>query len=105
YFPSPGQLPFLWLVGLAFSRSHDRQHHRGFPDRTKDRAQPLGYPPQELVHLLARVEFHDSGDLQILRLLRRLLPRRTRKTWNSQYPAATDSHPPSARHFVLHVSG
>src|SRR5229473_5543726 len=93
------------MVGLAFSRSHDWQHHRGFPDRTEDRTQPLGLPPEEVVYLLARLEFHDSGDLQILRLLRGLLPGHPRKTWNSQYPAAPDSHHPSARHFVLHVSG
>src|SRR5260370_42348336 len=93
------------MVGFAFPSANDCQHHGGFPDRTEDRTRPLGPPPEEVVHLLAPLEFHDFGDIQILWLLRGLLPRRPRKTWNSHYPAAPESHHSSARHFVLHVSG
>jgi len=40
YFPPPGQLPFLRLVGLAFLCPHDRQHHDGLLDPRKIAPRP-----------------------------------------------------------------
>lgn len=67
----------------------------------KDFVQLPCSPSQTVVDRVSALEFHDSGDLQMLRRLRRIAGRRPQSAGDSQPSAAADPNHPSTRHLLF----